>query len=172
MLRVPDPIQFPGGPRPDEPVSREPISGVDLATYAKISAELAEGKVARKDVLRACGFDELRWAHVEQGWLVRIATAALRGDASLATDLDRLYLEAQDALGPTEPMRGLDRYAWLVARMERGEDPADVYASDGLSLPDAARLQRAWTKRLVSDEALMSTFRGWVERLKRGESIS
>jgi hypothetical protein len=166
------PIQLPSGPAPGEPIPTEPIAGIDLATYAKISAELAEKREPRAAVLRACGLTELVWLRVEQGWLVRIATAAMRGDPSLATELDRLYTAAQDSFGPTDPTRPLDHYATLVARMEAGEDPADTLAADGLSLADWGRLQRAWTRRLANDAALASTFRGWVERLKRGEPLA
>lgn len=159
-------IQFPGGPPPDAPVPNDPIEGVDLATYARIAADLAEGNTPRLAILRACGLDEAAWLRIEQGHLIRIATAALREDTSRVEELDRLYIAAQDALGPTDPSRPLDRYAWLVGRIERGEDPAVVARSEGLSLPDWARLQRAWTRRLADDPALATTFRQWVVESK------
>lgn len=169
MAEPPDPsqVQLPGGPAPGEPIPDTPIDGVDFPTYVRISAILAENKAPRAGVLAANGLDEVRWAFVEQGFLLRVATAALRGDPSLASELDRLYVEAQDALGPTDPIRPLDRYAELVARMESGEPPPQVLASDGLSLADWARLQRAWTRRLAQDAEMTSKFRGWVERRKQ-----
>jgi hypothetical protein len=160
-------IQLPGGPAPGEPIPDTPIDGIDFAMYARISAILAEKRAPREKVLAANGLDEIRWAFVEQGFMVRMATAALRGDMSLLQEHDRLYAEAQDQLGPTEPTRPLEAYAGLVARMESGENPPDVLASDGLSLADWARLQRAWTQRLAQDADLASTFRGWVEEKKR-----
>lgn len=163
----PNEIQLPAGPAPGEPIPDGPIDGIDFATYARISAILAEKRGPRANVLAANDLDEVRWAFVEQGFMIRIATAALRGDTSLAMELDRLYVEAQDQLGDTEPTRPLDRYAELVARMESGEDPSKVLASDGLSLADWARLQRAWTRRLAQDAEMTSTFRGWVEEKKR-----
>ena len=158
---------LPGGPKPGEPIPTDPIDGIDFATYARISAILAEKRGPRKNVLAANNLDEIRWAFVEQGFMIRIATAALRGDMSLVMELDRLYVEAQDQLGETEPTRPLDQYAGLVARMESGEGPPEVLASDKLSLADWARLQRAWTRRLAQDAELTSTFRGWVEEKKR-----
>jgi hypothetical protein len=162
----PQTIQLPFGPAAGEPVVNDPIDGVDLGTYAKIAAELAEAGAARAAILRACGLDELRWGVIERGFLVRIATAALRGDPSLALELDELYVRAQESLGPTDPTRSLDRYAWLVARLELGHDAAALFAADGLSLADWSRLHRAWTKRLVADPALAVTFREWVAQVK------
>jgi hypothetical protein len=168
----PDPanVQLPGGPAPGEPIPVTPIDGIDFPTYVRISAILAEKKAPRANVLAANGLDEVRWAFVEQGFLLRVATAALRGDMAPMTELDRLYGDAQDALGPTDPIRPLDRYAELVARMESGEQASQVLASDGLSLADWARLQRAWTRRLAQDAEMTSTFRGWVEERKRRSS--
>jgi len=160
-------IQLPGGPAPGEPIPNGPIDGIEFGTYVRISAILAEKKAPRANVLAANNLDEVRWAFVEQGFLLRVATAALRGDMGPSEELDRQYVEAQDALGPTDPTRPLDQYAALVARMEMGEPPTRVLASDGLSLADWARLQRAWTARLAQDAEMTSTFRGWVESRKR-----
>lgn len=160
-------VEFPGGPKAGEPVPRDPIDGIDLPTFAKISAELAEGDPPREAILRAVGFDELRWTFVEQGWMLRVATAALRGDPSLAHELNEQYVAAQDSLGPVEPTHALDRYAFLVAHAEKGVPLPPVLKAEGLGLAGFARLQRAWTKRLVADEALASTFRGWVEQVKK-----
>jgi hypothetical protein len=166
---APDPsrVQLPGGPAPDQPIPDTPIDGIDFPTYARVSAILAEKRAPRANVLAANGLDEVRWAFVEQGFMLRIATAAMRGDMGPMNELDRMYVEAQDALGDTDPTRPLDRYADLTARMESGEPAAQVLASDGLSLADWARLQRAWTRRLAQDAEMTSTFRGWVEARKR-----
>lgn len=169
MSEPPNPheIQLPGGPKAGEPIPDGPIDGVDFATYARISAILAEKRAPRAGVLSANNLDEVKWAFVEQGFMLRIATAALRGDMSLAMELDRLYTEAQDQLGDTEPTRPLNHYATLVARIEAGQPAPEVLKSDGLSLADWARLQRAWTNRLAQDGEMTSTFRGWVEEHKR-----
>ena len=169
MTERPDPatIEFPGGPRAGEPIPDDPIDGIDFGTFVKISAEIAEGNPPRAAIVRAVGLDELRWTFIEQGFMLRVATAALRGDSSLAEDLNRRYVEAQDALGPTEPTHGLDRYAFMVAHAEKGAPLLPILKAEGLTLAGFARLQRAWTKRLVADEALSSTFRGWVEQVKK-----
>jgi hypothetical protein len=155
---------FPGGPDPAEPVPRAPVDGVDLDAYARIAATLAERAAPRASILAQHGLDELRWVDVEKTWLLRVAASALRGDVSLAEDLDRATLSAQAALGPTEPTRPLDEYAAICARVESGADVALVLADARLSLGDWARLQRAWTARLVLDPALAVTFRELVAR--------
>jgi hypothetical protein len=159
---------FPGGPDPSKPVPREAVEGFDLSRYAKLSARLAEGKERRDLVLSAEGLTERSWAHVELTWMLRIATEMLHGDTQLALEFDRLYVEAQDSLGPTDPVLPLDRYAHLVAQLEGGRDPVEAFHEHGLSLADAARLQRAWTKRLAQDPAMMETFREMVEGARAG----
>ena len=57
--------------------------------------------------------------------------------------------------------------AFMVAHAEKGAPLLPVLKAEGLTLAGFARLQRAWTKRLVADEALSSTFRGWVEQVKK-----
>ncbi len=159
-------VQLPGGPPADAPIPSDPVDGVDLQTYALISAHLAEGVDPRDRVLHMHRLDETRWLHIEQTHLLRIASATLRGDRSRAEEFDRLYLEAQDALGPVEPSRPLDRYAQLVARIERGDNPGLVAKQDGLSLADFGRLSRAWTRRLAQDAAMSRQFREWVQHEK------
>lgn len=165
--RAPIP-HLPGGPDPALPIPREPVHGVDLTRYGQISAALAEGQEPRTQVLRAQQLDEMRWLEVEQTWLLRIASGAMRGDLSLGQELDRAYAEAQASLGTLEPTRPLDRYAALRARIEAGEAPSAVAASDGLSLADWMRLERAWTSRIAQDPALAAAFRERVEAARAG----
>ena len=165
----PDPaaIELPGGPKAREPIPRDPIEGIDLPTFVKISAEIAEGSPPRAAILRAVGIDEARWTFVEQGWLLRAAVAAIRGDREMVDEINREFVEAQDALGPTEPTHSLDRYALIVARIEAGAPAPAVLREQGLTLSGYARLVRAWTRRIASDPALGATFREWVEAAKR-----
>ncbi|WP_437603821.1 hypothetical protein [Sorangium sp. So ce590] len=151
--------QLPGGPDPTQPVPRSPVEGVDLDTYARISAELAEAPAARSSVLASHGLDEVRWMDVEMTWLLRVATAALQADLSLGQDLDRAYTAAQAALGPSEPVLPLEDYARLTARIEAGEPPSAVLAGARLSLSSYSRQQRAWTQRLAADPTLARTYR-------------
>jgi hypothetical protein len=157
---------FPGGPDPTQPVPRESIEGYDLARYAQVSALLAEGIQPRESVFAANGLTERAWAHIELTWMLRIATALLQGDQSLALEFDRLYVQAQDALGPTDPTMSLEQYAEVVARIEGGQDPVEVFGAHGLTLASAARLQRAWTRRLAQDIEMTDAFRAMVKDAK------
>ncbi|MGK3983619.1 hypothetical protein WME99_11325 [Sorangium sp. So ce136] len=154
--------QLPGGPDPTQPVPRSPVEGVDLDTYARISAELAETPADRATILASHGLDEMRWMDVEMTWLLRVATAALQSDLSLGEDLDRAYTAAQVELGSPGPTLALEEYARLAARIEAGEPPSSVLARARLSLASYARLQRAWTLRLAADPALARTYREMV----------
>ncbi len=155
--------RFPGGPDPSLPVPRDAVDGFDLERYASVSAQLAEGNRPRDEIFAENELTERSWAHVELTWMLRVATALLQGDKELALEFDRLYVAAQDSLGPTDPTLPLDRYAVVVAKIEAGRDPAEVFEEHGLSLAAAARLQRAWTKRLAQDPAMVDAFREMVK---------
>ncbi|WP_437708927.1 hypothetical protein WMF45_32305 [Sorangium sp. So ce448] len=167
-VELPPVPQLPGGPDPAQPVPRSPVEGVDLPTYARISAELAEAPAERARVLSSYGLDEIRWMDVERTWLLRVATAALKADLSLGQDLDLAYAAAQAALGPPAPAMPLEDYARLAARIEAGEPPGVVLAGAGLSLAAYTRLQRAWTARLAADPALARTYRAMVAAARPG----
>lgn len=172
MAEPPKVPAFPGGPDPNAPVPRDAVDGVDLKTYARISAELAERKAPSAEVLRRFLLDEIRWIDIEKTWLLRVAVAGMQGDMTLGQELDAAYTEAQAALGPSDPTRSLEQYAALLARIESGQPPATVLAADGLSLADWARLQRAWTMRAVNDAGLAATLRALVEEAKAAPSSS
>ena len=118
-------------------------------------------------MLRRFQLDELRWVDIEKTWLLRVAVAGMQGDLALGQELDAAYTEAQAKLGPTEPTRSLAQYAALCARIEGGESAATVLAGDKLSLADWARLQRAWTKRVVDDPGLADPLRSLIEEAKK-----
>ena len=98
--------------------------------------------------------------------MLRVATGLLKGEQELALEFDRLYVAAQDSLGPTDPTMPLEGYASVVAELEAGRAPTEVFEEHGLSLASAARLQRAWTKRLAQDPAMVVAFREMVGRAR------
>jgi hypothetical protein len=138
------------------------VHGIDLDTYAGIAAEVAERPQDKSRILAAHQLAEMRWLEVEKTWLLRVATAALQNDLSLGEDLDRAYSAAQAALGAVEPTRPIEEYAGILARIESGHEVPAVLAQAKLSLGDWARLQRAWTARIVKDPALGKAFRNLV----------
>ncbi len=142
----------------------EPIHGLDIVRYARLSARFAEGVEPRANVLREIGLDEMDWLTVERGWLVRIGSAAMKGDLSLLQAYERTYVETQDALGPTEPTHGLAEFAAVIRALSKGEDARDVFPRHGLTLASCARLQRAWAKRMAADPHLADAYRDLVEK--------
>jgi hypothetical protein len=125
---------------------------------------LTEAAGARPQVLREAGIDEMSWLEVEKTWLLRIAVSLMRGETALATEFDELHSRAQDALGSGDRPRSVEEYAEIVARIERGAEPSQVLAAQGLTPPAWARLQRGWTKRLAADPAMLEHFRELVAR--------
>jgi hypothetical protein len=140
-------------------VERDPVHGIDLKSYAQISARIAEGREPAKSILLEHGLDEMRWLDVEKTWLLRVAAAAMQGDLSLSQSYDEHYVAAQDSLGPTEPTHGIADLASVLRALSAGEDARDVLPRFRLTLPAFARLQRAWARRMAKDEALAVAFR-------------
>jgi hypothetical protein len=145
---------IPGAPDLKKPVRHEPVQGVDLATYARVAAGIAEQRRPQDEVLREAGIDEGDWIDAERTWLLRIAASLLQGDVALIEQYEQLYIEAQDALGPPGPSRPFEDYARIMAQIQRGAPAARVLQAEGLSLADWARLHRSWSKRAAQDPHL------------------
>lgn len=156
---------FPGGPDPKAPVPRDPVQNVDLSTCATIAAQLAARREQRRTILGRHRLDEGRWGHVEQAWMLRIATAAMQGDLSLSQEYDAAFSSAQDALGGADI--DLERLAAIVARIESGR-PADIAMSEeGVDTTDFARAQRKFAPQLARSPELHEAFRAAVEARRR-----
>ena len=161
------PPALPGVP-PDQPVARDPVEGVSLEAYARISAEVAEGRRDAGDILREKQLTQVQWLAVEQEWAIRIAAAALRGDLSFAQDYDQAYVEAQSALGPEQPTHTLADFASIAAELELAQDTAPVVlARRGLTIADFARLSRFWNALLGQDSQLSRSFHAQVAEDKK-----
>lgn len=87
--------QLPGGPNPNEPIPTSPVFGVDLRAYASIVGRIAARVAPRAEVLAQAGIDEGRWIEIEKTWLLRLATAALKGDLSLTQEHDEAFAKAK-----------------------------------------------------------------------------
>lgn len=92
--------RFPGGPDPAEPIPETPVDGVDLATCARICAALTAARGRRGEVLVRHRLDEVRWAHIETTWMLRIAAAMLKGELELARTYDAALAAAMAAQKP------------------------------------------------------------------------
>lgn len=129
-----------------------PAPRTTLATYARISAELAERREPAAVTLARHGFDEDRWMQEERGWLDAVAAGAERGDATLAAELGEHFAAAQRALAASdEGRRTLSDYAAIRVALERTADPVRVLEARGLSLPAWMRLDTRWTEAADAD---------------------
>ena len=101
-----------------------PDPTLTLEQYATISAELAEGKPKREEILRRHRFDEDLWLLEERAILGNIAESAVKQDTAMAVRYGELFMAAQDALAePWENEQTIDHYVDLKAEMEVKGDP-------------------------------------------------
>lgn len=94
--------QFPGGPDPNLPIPREAVEGLSLTQYGALLAELVAAPTKRAEILRAHRLDELQWNRVEQTWLLRVATAAMKRDLSFQAELDEAFGQRRAQLRTSE----------------------------------------------------------------------
>lgn len=125
-----------------------------LDDFARISAELAEQRQPRAEVLDANGLDERAWTIEERAWSDVVARDTAHGDGRLAVELGERTAHHQASLaGPDEP-RPVDVYVAARARILEGEAPNDVLAGAGISPGEWVRLERHWLERSQSDPAI------------------
>ncbi|XXX80863.1 hypothetical protein WMF30_19085 [Sorangium sp. So ce134] len=157
----------PGGPDPSLPVPREPVDGFDLAAYAAVAAQLAEGADPRAAVLARSGLDEARWLAVEQTWLLRVAIALLQQDYDFIRAYSGATEAAREAIARDGAPLPIEAYAALIAGHESGREPGALLAEARLTPAAFARHKLAWERRLAVDAALRASFRAMVEAKKR-----
>ncbi|MEZ4301000.1 MAG: hypothetical protein R3B70_39055 [Polyangiaceae bacterium] len=121
--------QFPGGPDPELPIPRDPVHGVDLGTCAAIAAQLSARRDPGAPSSARFQLDEARWTGIEQTWMLRIATAALKGDLSFSQEYDSAFSAARDALHGAEV--SLATYAAVTARIESGQPASEAMRAEG-----------------------------------------
>jgi hypothetical protein len=135
-------------PEPPEPT-------MPLEQYTAISAELAEQREPRADVLERHDLDEDRWMLEERAWLETIASRAMAGDGTLAVRYGELFVAAQDALAsPAEARWTLEDYANISVALDYTEDIPRELADRGLRLAEWLRLDRRMKKAAGEDDAI------------------
>ena len=135
---------------------------IDLETYAKISADIAEGDVPYDRVLLRHRVDDAAWNEATLHWNRTMGESAAV-DPALAIRFSELFAAAQDAKKPLAP---LDVLGWadLVSDVE-AIGLARALAKRQLSNADYFRLVRHWAKALGRDAELN---RAYLDRRDAG----
>ncbi|WP_437289200.1 DUF2169 domain-containing protein [Sorangium sp. So ce406] len=151
-------------PRADAPPSPEPAvrpEDVTVERFAAISAEIAEQRAPRADVLRAHGLSERAWAPVERHVRALLDKDA-RAGGKLRAAHDAAYVAAVETFrGPI----GLPEYARIAVGLERGM-AGEVL--DALAIQRAALMPivRVWTKRAAGQMALSAELMALMDKLR------
>ncbi len=126
-----------------------PPRGINLFTFARISAGAAEGDRPLAELLANESLTDAQWTDVTLFWARRMGEDARNEEPRVALAFSDAFAKAQDAL---KPVVVLSPEAWdaLVLAIEDAPDgPARVLAERGLGLADFSRLTRHWARALA-----------------------
>ncbi|XXY46479.1 DUF2169 domain-containing protein [Sorangium sp. So ce269] len=144
-----------------EPAARP--EDIPVERFASISAEIAEQRAPRAEVLRAHGMSERAWAPVERHFRALLEKDTRTGGRLLAAH-DAAYVAAVEGFrGPI----GLQEYARIAVGLERGL-ASEVL--DALAIQRAALMPivRVWTKKAAGQMALSGELMALLEKLRAG----
>ncbi|WP_437510431.1 DUF2169 domain-containing protein [Sorangium sp. So ce1099] len=144
-----------------EPAARP--EDIPVERFASISAEIAEQRAPRAEVLRAHGLSERVWAPVERHFRALLEKDTRAGGRLLAAH-DAAYVAAVEGFrGPI----GLQEYANIAVGLERGM-ASEVL--DALAIQRAALMPivRVWTKQAAGQMALSAELMALLEKLRAG----
>ena len=146
---------------------KAPEPKLSVTEYATISAELAETKERRPEILASHDFDEDGWTVEERCWLEKMASAAMAGDAGLATEYSDAFVTAQDAL-ISDPERAttLADFAALLVEMERTADVQAVLERHEITLAMWMRSNRRWAKAAEEDASVARELEETLAKLR------
>ncbi|AGP34364.1 hypothetical protein [Sorangium cellulosum] len=145
-------------PAPEPAVRPE---DVPVERFAAISAEIAERRAPRPEVLRAHGLGERAWDAVERRFRALLDKDA-RAGGRLRAAHDAAYVAAVETLrGPI----ALEEYARIAVGLERG---AAGEVLDALAIQRAALMPivRVWTKKAAGNMALSAELMALLEKLR------
>lgn len=150
-----DPIASAG---PPEAESAE----LSIEEVAAIAAEIAEGRTARADVLRAHDLTERAWSANERRWAKVMEEEASNGSSRSRTAYDQAYVRAVEGFrGPIT----VPEYTRIVIGLERGRTHQVL---DELKIQRAAlmRIVRLWTKKVAKDAKLSEEARALLAEMR------
>jgi hypothetical protein len=146
-----------------------PLPSVSLAEYAAISAELAEKRERRPEVLRKHGMEPDMWTLEERAWTEILAQRGSADGGALTKEAGRLKLEAQDRLAtPAEAERTLADYARVAALVEKLGTTRGL-AEASMSVPEWMRMGRRFRAIVGRDKAKKAELNDLLEA-ERGEA--
>ena len=123
-----------------------------LARFAALSAEIAEKRTPRAEVLSANELDEQAWSAIDRHWTAAIKEDAAHGRGQLQSEHDSAYVAAVEGFrGPITPAE----YARIVVSLERKEGK-DVLDALAIQRPAGMIIIRLWTKKVATDPRLFS----------------
>jgi hypothetical protein len=145
----------PAPPPPETPAAApepEPAPpDLPIERFAAISAEIAEGRAPRAEVLRAHELTEPAWAAVERSWAAAIAEDGANGSGALRRGHDGAYVAAVE--GFRGPITAAE-YARILAGMPRGR--ANQVLDDlRIQRPALMPIIRVWTQKVAADAKLV-----------------
>lgn len=138
-----------------EPTTAPDPADFPLARFAALSAEIAERRMPRSEVLAASELDEQAWSAVERHWTAAIKRDAAHGRGQLQSAYDSAYVAAVEGFrGPITPAE----YARIVMSLERKEGK-EVLDELKIQRPAGMIIIRLWTRKVAADPRLFSEVR-------------
>lgn len=121
-----------------------PPHGIDLAMFAAVSADLAEGDRPFSEVLAAKNLTDAQWMEATVFWGQRM------GEHAIA--FSEAFAQAQDAKRPLAPLSVSEWFELGRAIDSLGLPKA--LAHHALGLADYSRLIRHWAKKIATDSSV------------------
>ncbi|WP_437690662.1 DUF2169 domain-containing protein [Sorangium sp. So ce176] len=145
-------------PSPEPAVRPEDVT---VERFAAISAEIAEQRAPRAEVLRAHGMSERAWAPVERHIRALLDKDA-RAGGKLRAAHDAAYVAAVESFrGPI----GLPEYARIAVGLERGM-ASEVLDALAIQRTALMPIVRVWTKRAAGQMALSAELMALMDKLR------
>ncbi len=151
----------------------DPISGVDMDTWAAANAKIANG-VALEEVLAVVGVEKPVWDEVSAKWTERMsqdttfAISKVYGDAFVNSNIGRFAEGAGDAkeAAPTggsanavqAVMDDFELYVKIMCHQNmgatQGKDAVSILSEYGLNAADWGSIGAHWTPKMATDTAM------------------
>jgi hypothetical protein len=135
---------------------------LSIERFSGISAEIAEGRAARAEVLRRHHLTERAWRANEQRWTKALDQERANGSSRIRTASDRAYVEAVESFrGPIT----LPEYARIAIGLERGSTK-EVLDDLRIQQPALMRIVRLWTRKIATDTKLGEEMRALLAEMR------